>query len=343
MKHPAIGPTPFVSEVPASAAETLAPILAAAEIESASTVRYAGHASATVPTPDPEHKALTAALTGFIYNFGYAHSKIPDAATEPRADADFHAALSSANRSRERWDPLWRVYQADSSLKLSVEKRGVHRQAAPGHYTFTSAPNRSAAGGDEVTVHAPKESANVQPGFYFAFGETLASEFDDAQLSRFYFNLAVSSVPELLAWISTDLNRYRIPYRFKCLLDPALYERRDPAVLYLGKRFVPAFLRLAAARRKILRDQVRDGVPMFTKPLLRGVGAADEPGGGLSFGQSRSRMVAEGLVAAWLRGEERAAERLQSIAARFVASGISMGTPWLSESARDLYHWPEEN
>ncbi len=287
-----------------AAAEELAPVVAAVRIEAPDTVRYGDLDAVTIRAAEiaaavnSGSHPLVGALTSLIYHFAYAraHTASPqdivrnagEALGNIEPDTDFLAVLSAANRSRERWDPLWRVYQIGPGGLLSIEKRSTYRQATPGLYTFTDAPGRGPAVGDTVAIHAPKESSTVQPGFYFAFGETVASDFDDVQLARFYFNLAPGEVPGLLEWISTDLNRYRIPYRFKCLLQPALYDRRDPVVLYVAKRFVPAFLRLGGARKNSLEEKLRDGIPLFTKRMLRGLGAADEPGGGSSFGQSRT-------------------------------------------------------
>lgn len=347
--------SPEVAPAPSDAA-VLAGILSHVHIDSQGMVRFGDLPPVPVNLqgvmlPAGTHP-LTETLTSLIYHYPYARGVTRDAAAvagraaqEDQADPDpdFLARLSAANRSRERWDPMWRVYQTGSNGALSVEKRSVHFQALPGSYLFVDSPGRTPAASDFVSVHAPKESSRVQRGFYFAFGETIASEFDDVLLARLYFNATAESVPLLVEWLSTDLNRYRIPYRFKCLANPALYDRRDPAVLYIAKRFLPLWLHLAVSRRDMMQALLRPGTPLFTKPLLDGLGAADEPGGGASFGQSRSRLVAEGIVAAWLAGGQSVPERLRSIAACFHAAGLSLATPHLAEGARDLYQWPVEN
>lgn len=339
-------------------AEQLDAIVACLRIEMPGTICYGdldpikivqtAPGSAFTPYGGP----MTEALTNLIYHYGYTRAftasprelahKLGEA-VNVTPDMEFFSKLSVANRSRERWDSTWRVYQAGTNGVLSIEKRSTHREAIPGQYIFPNSPGRVPATGDYVSVRVPKESSIVQPGFYFAFGETVASDFDDALLARFYFNMTPDAVPELLEWLSTDLNRYRIPYRFKCLLQASLYDRRDSVVLYIAKRFLSPFLRLASARKSALESILCEGVPLFTKPLLRGLSAADEPGGGLSFGQSRSRLVAEGILAAWMAGEQSHKEKLDRIEARFRAAGMSLLTPYLNEGARDLYVWQSEN
>jgi|SwirhisoilCB2_FD_contig_31_7463400_length_2138_multi_5_in_0_out_0_2 hypothetical protein len=343
-------PEPFPSD-----AAALNALLADLGIDSPCTLKFGNLApieinvaqGASIPATHP----LTEVLTSLIYHYAYARAWTGDPAAsaipsgslaQVEADPRFVASLSAANHSRERWDPMWRVYKAELSGALSVEKRSVYFQVLPGSYTFTESPGRIPTIGDSVSVHVPKESNGVQRGFYFSFGETIASEFDDILLARFYFHATAEGVPNLLEWISGDLNRYRVPFRFKCLANPVLYDRRDPVVLYIAKRFVPLWLRLAASRRDELEKFLLPSHPLFTKPLVAGLGAADEPGGSTSFGQSRSRLVAEGIVTAWMAGSQSVTDRMQSIADCFHNAGLSLRTPYLGEGARDIYEWPVE-
>lgn len=56
-------------------------------------------------------------------------------------------------------------------------------------------------------------------------------------------------------------------------------------------------------------------VPLFTKPLAPGLGLAEDPGDRLSFGQSRCRIAAEGLVRAHAQGVTDTAGRVDLLAA----------------------------
>jgi hypothetical protein len=355
------GPAEPGSAVTDRIRQQLAPVLDAITIESGNSVRFADLDPVSIPSSEQAPPTAAAAATHplveplaqLIYNLAYARplhtgarlfldhgQKLPKIM---ETDAEFLSRLSAANCSRERWDSMWRVYELRENGGLSVEKRSTNRLVLAGQFIFNQTVARAPAIGENVSVYAPKESIGTQAGFYFAFGETISSDYDDAHLSRFYFNMNPDRVPWLIERLSVLLNRHRIAYRLKCLANPLFYERMDPVVLYVAKRFVPAFMRLFAGARNELADRLRDGTPLLTKPMLNGMGAADEPGGGFSFGQSRSRLLSEGVVDAWLAGDQSSNSRLWHISRRFRRSGLSLASPHLSEGAKDLYEWPSED
>jgi HopA1 effector protein family len=346
-------------EVPPYVQEQLAPLLQVVVIDSLQQVRFGELDPFLIPLPNLPSSAQTAhadteglctLLNQLIYNFAYARATstatkafIADNLGQVLEDSAFVAILSAANRSRERWDRLWNVYEVREGGAISVEKRGSNKLVLPGHYLLTEAVGRPPSVGDSVSIHVPRESKGVQPGFYFAFGETVASDYDDAHLSRFYFNVGASEAAWLNTFVSTLLNRYRIPYRMKCLAQPGLYERRDSAVLYVAKRFVPVILKLLEDQRDVLTSHLREGVPLLTKQLARGIGAADEPGSSKSFGQSRSQLVSEGIVDAWVNGKQGVDARLEAIRVRFARNRLSLATPHLAAGSSDMYSFHGEN
>ena len=75
------------------------------------------------------------------------------------------------------------------------------------------------------------------------------------------------------------------------------------------------------------------GAPL---PAL-GLGLAEDPGGGLSFGQSRCRIAAEGLVRAHAEGAQSPAARAERMAAAFRERGLDPLCPYLEPGSRDTY------
>ena len=86
----------------------------------------------------------------------------------------------------------------------------------------------------------------------------------------------------------------------------------------------------------------RNETPLFSKRVMQGVGAADEPGDGQSFGQHRCNLVCKGILDAWLRGATSTDSRLAAIDARFRANGLSLMHPHLNEGVQDQYNLPNE-
>jgi hypothetical protein len=251
--------------------------------------------------------------------------------------------LSAANATANLWDPQWEVYQVDVDGAVHVRKRDIHRRAVPGEFSNVGAPGRPVVVGARVALLVQKESLQLQPGFYFAFGSAIGSEFDNAHLSRIYFNVPANHADTLLRLLSAECNRYEIPFSFKCLSDPAGYaaQRADSAVLYVAKRYLQPVLRILTRHAPELEMLLRAKSPMFSKPLFPGVGLADEPGTGESFGQSRSRLVADGLIDAWEHGQHDGVQKLEAVRERFRRQGLDLRRPHLNPGNFDCYQNPK--
>ena len=100
----------------------------------------------------------------------------------PRGDGrDLTAELIAANQSREGWDLGWRLEQGLEDGRVLARKGGSLRAFAPGQYITLGGPGARKEEGQPIRVFAPAGSADAQPGFYYAFGETIADfdEFED--------------------------------------------------------------------------------------------------------------------------------------------------------------------
>jgi hypothetical protein len=340
-------------KLPAEIRQRLEVLFDNVDILSPASFRFADNEPVVLPPLDAAPAAnadrLVEALWPVVYTTCYTRDYRGDAALRdaaaahaPQSDPAFVALLSAANRSRTRWDPAWEVYQVGTAGTIHVKKREAYRVAKPGEYAYSAGPGLPAGVGARVELLVLRESHAMQHGFYFAFGETIPSEFDDAQLSRVYFNATADGICGVLEYLSTELNRFGIPYRFKCLDNRAAYDqgRGDSAVLYIAKRFARLALGILDAGRNSLGTFVNPHIPLFTKEILPGVSAADEPGTGESFGQSRMRLVSRGIVDAWLEGKTDIRSRFEAVESRFKSAGLSLARPHLNHGNSDLYDIP---
>jgi hypothetical protein len=87
---------------------------------------------------------------------------------------------------------------------------------------------------------------------------------------------------------------------------------------------------------------LRDSVPLFTKKLRNGVGLAEEPNTGESFGMHRCRLTAEGIVEAWYRGDQTIQGRMQAVNARFAFNNLKLEKPYLNPGSQDLFETLKE-
>jgi hypothetical protein len=210
----------------------------------------------------------------------------------------------------------------------------------PGTFLSDAPPGKPLQIGGSVRLHAPRESLNLQPGYYYAFGEMLDELAEQLSVIRFYFNCRADSAASLLGAISSGLNRFQVPFRIKALLRPEHYDRTDSMVLYVAARYFGITSRVI----ELIREKVAlsPSVPLFTKRLWPGIGVAVEPATGESFGLHRCRLVAEGIVDAWRDGKQDVPLRLGAVAARFAAAGLDLTRPYLGPSGVELFLLPEQ-
>ena len=214
----------------------------------------------------------------------------------------------------------------------------LFRSAYPGFYVHGDGMSAAHRLGGTVNLLMPRESFDLQPGFYVAFGETVPDQYDDCSLLRIYFNTQAQGAPLLLEIFTRELNRFAAPFRMKCPVAPSHYDRSDAVVLYVPRRY----FHLAAHFASQVKDAewLRPDVPLFTKELAAGIAVADDPGSGESFGMHRCRLLAQGMIDAWQDDKQTVAARLAAIRTRFIQNGLSLDRPYLNPHSRDIFELP---
>jgi hypothetical protein len=251
----------------------------------------------------------------------------------PRNDPAFIQELSAANTGRGRWDEGWRI-EGRWGEDLLIGKDGLRVRAAPSQA-------RLAVGGPPtggaVQIRLPKELAFASPGYYTALGDTDLRAVGGHAVLRLYFHVVPSAAPNLVAAATSSLNERGIAFRLKVLDDPERFARCDAAVLYIGapdfETLRPLLCDLSSQRGVRLRKRT----PAFTKALRPGIGLAEEPASGESFGTHRCRLLADGVVEAHERGARRSHERLAVVAAHFASRGIDLDAPYLEPGSDNEY------
>ncbi len=189
-------------------------------------------------------------------------------------------------------------------------------------------PGAGHAPGAAVTVRRPKELRAASPGFYTALGDTeIAAGPEDSEV-RVYFNVASKGAAPLVAVCTRLLNEAKVPFDLKVVDRPTGFVRCDPAVLYLtddGYEHVRASLDTITSACSY---HLRADPPAFTKPLVRGVAVGEHrPYLGSSFGGSRCRLVAEGIIAAHESGACMLLDRVDAVARCFADNGLDIEAP----------------
>lgn len=324
-------------------------ILKAVTILSPTSFSFAGrvidHAAmpANISIPVETDNPLVALLTNYLYFYCFCHKftgDLPDDRPGTLPDNDFIQLLSDANASRERWDSGWQIVQILPSGQVAAQKNGVSRSFWAGEFITLDGPGMPLRVGATINVFSPKESRTLQPGFYMAFSEAMIDDANDYNLVRFYWNVEAAGAPELTREVTRSLNRFLLPFRFKCLTTLDSYTRLDSAVLYVSKRYYRITTELLTDVHKNVRQHLLPDTPLFAKRLARGLGFAEDPGDKDSFGTHRSRILAEGIVRAHNHDAKTEQARLQEVIKQFHNYGIDLERAYLNPGSQNVYTFP---
>ena len=270
----------------------------------------------------------------------YIHLYVrPTGRAGPGADSGeahaFALELTRANGGHGTWDSGWIVESVGSTRHL-LSWNGVGFSARPPLVRSGTAP---VAPGSPCEVFVPKDRRKLFPGWYFLLGDEAWPSLNAAHTDaiRIYWNVSSSGAPTLVRLLSKQLNDARLPFRCKVVDTPDGYGRADSAVLYLPKdRFDEASDQLLSILRAIA-PHLTDQVPMFTKRIAPGVGIAEDPDNGSSFGEHRCQLVARGLWQAHREHLEGWQGRSEAIARVFREEGVDVDRPHLSPGSNQQY------
>ena len=287
----------------------------------------------------PRSDWLVNSLRDATYQYCYSRTGNSVSERSTLLPAELVRLLSEANASRTRWEGGWQVERSEPTGQVIAYKDTVAKRFWPGEF-ITDGPGVALRPGTSITVFVPRESLSVQPGAYYAFGETVGAD-DELRVLRLYWAVTSEGIAKLLQLITRHLNKFQIPFRFKCSDRVEGYVRRDSSVLYFSRRHYRIVVELAADFHREIVEYLRAEPPLFTKALGYGVGFAEDPGTGESFGMHRCRLVAEAMWHAHVAGRTSRDEMLDEIATHFKKNGISLERPYLNPGSFDGYEVPE--
>lgn len=237
------------------------------------------------------------------------------------------------------WQPGWSTVAGDApaadvaadaaAARIAVERGGLVLWAAPEEVRRE--------GGGRCRLRVARELRGLAPGFYTRLGaaDPPAAGFD----LRLYWHLASpEAAVALIAAVAPALDGAGVPWRAKVLSNPRAYRRADAGVLYLERSaFANGAVEAIAGVHAGLGDRLRPAVPLLTKRLAPGLGLAEDPGGGRSFGQHRCQLLAGALERAHREGLRSEGERLAAVVAAFEEAGLDPRRPYLGPGSTDGY------
>jgi len=290
----------------------------------------------TLPPTAARHYLLYQ-LQGQLYRDFYRAGGAAPAELVPAptltGNAVFVKHLATANRGQGSWEPGWQPSRAVDG-RLVVQRAGLSLWTLPGDCRPSPGVDP-----DQVAVRFPKQLPSISPGFYTALGDIPFAPAPDP-LVRLYWHVNAQGALRLMTLMTGGLNAAAIPFRLKVVNDPAHFTRCDAAVLYVRKADYGAVVAVVRRSYSELMAHLRPQIPALTKLLAPGLGLAEDPGQGTSFGLHRCALLAEGLLRAREAGCSRPAARLQHVIEHLNNAGVSVEAPFLQPGSQDDYTVP---
>ncbi len=266
-------------------------------------------------------------IAAILYENAYCRLRKPYAApSSPDEKPRFVAELSLANRGTGHWQTGWTLVDTDGD-RCVVAKSGLRFYASRSDVR-TRAQN-------VCRVRIEKEMRALVPGFYCAIGDADGSDDPDVPLLRLYWNLRAGAATKYVALITGRCNGGGLPFRTKVVADPTAYRRADAGVLYIVRTDAAAFAPIVRDVYAEIAPLLHNDVPMFTKRIAPGLAWAEDPGGTHSFGETRCKAIAGGLIAGGDSANED--ERYRLMCEALESTRIDIREPYLCGGRSEDY------
>lgn len=241
--------------------------------------------------------------------------------------SDFQSSLLNSNTCPHSRQSNWTIKSVCDDGRIEIERDGVTVLARSDEI---SPPGHT---GGRAEVLAPSSYLNLVPGFILLLGARDLPQ--DAAVARLYWHLTAASAPAFVSTVTNKLNGEGLPFRAKVVSHPDKFMRADAGVVYLDKANLPQAIELIADIYRSTRDGLRSKTPLFTKAIAPGFGVADDPGGGVSFGQHICRILAKACIRSFDETGGDSGARLRAIAYEFEAARLDAKRPHLAPGSED--------
>lgn len=244
----------------------------------------------------------------------------------------FGATLRSASSGSGCWEAGWTIRSIEGG-QVIVARDGL--AVATRADALRRARDGPLQAGEPVCLHTPPLLPSASPGFLLITGD--APGFGGGPTVRLYWNIAAAGAAPLAEAATRLMNLAGIPFRLKLISHPARYDRCDAAVLYLGRQDIAAASEALSRIRDAVTSLLDPLVPLFAKPIAPGVGLAESPADGQSFGMHRCGALAHGFAAAAAAGAVEPAAQLAHLERALNDAGIALDRPHLEPDSHDDY------
>ncbi|HNR18698.1 MAG TPA: T3SS effector HopA1 family protein [Bacteroidia bacterium] len=308
-------------------------IVASFDCDNNKSVFYKEQLVGALNDSQPAKNKLVNALMDIIYRDFYCATK--EKLKKNTTDDLFFQSLVNATKPEQTINHGWKNIELEATGSAYLQKQNRIINAEPGNYINeydNKYANNSGYAGVVVNPSFNKKDAY----FFYVTGKTPNS--GNIPIIRFYFNIKPNGATTLIQSIKEHFNRFGVPFIFKCCAKPAYYNRTDTAVLYIDYNLFSIAIQLL---QKVIGDVkvfLNKNVPLFTYKISNGFSFAENPQGNLSFGQSRSNVIAAGIVDAMLEGKNKN-DFADFVLECFNRDGFNTNKPYLNPSSTICYNF----
>jgi len=247
------------------------------------------------------------------------------------------AVLRAAHSAAVRFEGGWRAEAVSSWGRAAARKGDMSRIVERGEYAVVGRQGRSAEPGDTLLVCSRWDWLDEDRGYWYARRGEWPPPIAD-RLVRMYWNCPPRTAARLVAEITRAFDAVpHVPYMLKTAAIAQHGGRADALVLYTGPHgfaTVEDDLRRIATLSAI---ELRPETPRMTLRLVAGVGLAEGPIDGGSFGQARCGIVAEVVRSHPRPRQPDSAALRMALGEAFRERGLDPERPYLEPDPRRDY------
>lgn len=250
---------------------------------------------------------------------------------------DFTGELSKANTGTGTWEGGWEINRIEKDGQLAVKKNGLILWVNPKHFILTADTFTEVQVGSRGKIRMSREFRRLLPGFYMANSNAPFDHEKKDITVRIYWNIKKENAALLMETLTFELNNKQIPFRFKILSNPKHYPRADSGVLYIHKQYFNMSKTDIFNIYFRVKDFLNPLTPLFAKKLANGLSLAEDPNNGESFGQHRSRILAQAIKMIYKEKLSLSQQLVGEVANYFKKNGIDLTRPYLNTNSIDDY------
>ena len=238
------------------------------------------------------------------------------------------AAIRAALEETVHWQRGWVVLDLEPSQRCLVGRGTLRHVVGLGDFANLSRPGAPAVPGDEVAIFDLLLWIDEPTGF---LGVRSQVAEPGGPLVRLYWSVSPTELGHVLRLVVKLMRSVGLPWSLKCPSEAQAFGRVDSVVLYLERRNWPTYEGAVAQLGADVAAHLRDAVPPLTLQLCCGLGFAEDADPLLSFGQTRCRALADGVLKLVRHPTTRTGANALSLLVQALADhGIDPICPWRS-------------